>query len=260
MSAGSDGGARAAWITAAATVVAALIGLYAVQSGGDGGGGTSAEGPVCGSGPECGQPEQSPSAERPKPTERSPRSRPAPAGTSPDGGDADAPLPQDPVTSEPTGAVQEPVGKPLPVALSGSNVPEGVQLTPDGCVMGRCTFQSEENIPIGDAAFNTGWVVKCTIGCGTTEKADIDLQLGGKYRTLDATLGIDGQSGSLAGPVTIRIIDKTNGSMLRDYTFTSGKSVELRRFRVAGVTILRFEFLGPLSMSMAAVGSPIAYP
>ncbi|MGW5330108.1 hypothetical protein [Streptomyces sp. NPDC004014] len=102
--------------------------------------------------------------------------------------------------------------------------------------------------------------MKCTIGCGATEKADIDLQLGGKYRTLDASPGIDGQSGSPAGPVTIRIIGKTNGSLLRDCTFTSGKSVQLRRFRVAGVTILRFEFLGSLSTSMAAVGSPIAYP
>ncbi|MGV9901698.1 hypothetical protein ACWDU8_04190 [Streptomyces sp. NPDC003388] len=102
--------------------------------------------------------------------------------------------------------------------------------------MGRCTFQSEENIPSGTRP------------------------LGGKYRTLDATLGIDGQSGSPAGPVSIRVIDKTNGSLLRDCTFTSGKSVQLRRFGVAGVTILRFEFLGPLSTSMAAVGSPIACP
>lgn len=122
------------------------------------------------------------------------------------------------------------------MALSGSNVPEGVQLAPDSCVMGRCTSQSGENIPIGDA---------------TTRR---------QVPNMRRTLGIDGQSGSLAGPVTIRVIDKTNGSLLRDCTFTSGKSVQLRRFGVAGVTILRFEFLGPLSTSMAAVGSPIACP
>ncbi|MFF9603100.1 hypothetical protein ACF1GY_12535 [Streptomyces sp. NPDC014684] len=120
------------------------------------------------------------------------------------------------------------------MALSGSNVPEGLQLPPDSCVMGRCTFQSEENIPIGDATFNTGWVVKCTIGCGATEKADIDLQLGGKYRTLDATLGIDGQSGSLAGPVAIRVIDKTNGSLLRDCTHEHGRGGRPDRLPVTG--------------------------
>ncbi|MFJ3720384.1 hypothetical protein [Streptomyces sp. NPDC090057] len=219
------------------------------------------DGNICDGSAKCDNTDQGPSVEQPDPAKRRPHSSGDPSeSTPPDDDNAEALPPEDQETPSPTRHASPPVGKPLPVALSGSSVPDGVQLTPDSCVMGRCTFQSEANIPIGDSSFNTGWIVKCTIGCGSTEKADIDLQLSSQYRTLDATLGIDGQSTSLAGPVTIRIINKTNETLLKEYTFTSGKSVPLHRFNVAGVTILRFEFLGPLSTSMAAVGSPIAYP
>ncbi|WP_405861028.1 MSCRAMM family adhesin SdrC [Streptomyces sp. NBC_01515] len=152
---------------------------------------------------------------------------------------------------------------PETVKLSGNHIPEGMQVSADGCAQedaAICTDWDAEDEVIGDKSFSTALYAKCVLFCENDETAYFDIKLSGHYTKLDATFGIaaDSNSSDRSKTVTVSIINQGTGKTLLSHVLAYGTPFPLKGYSIKGVGVLRIQFDGPLGRMRGAVGEPVA--
>ncbi|NUV58808.1 hypothetical protein [Streptomyces sp. CAI-85] len=148
---------------------------------------------------------------------------------------------------------------PVRVALSGGNLPSGLQDSADGCWTGICTDWNVDDVVVGDKSFGTGFVIKCTLACGEHENGWFQMKLADRYTKLDATFGIAADSRDDDGTraLKLNVINQGTGQVLHTGTLERGRSYALTGFDISGVGMLRISFEGALGGVHGAVGAPV---
>jgi hypothetical protein len=117
---------------------------------------------------------------------------------------------------------------------------------------------SEPSVEAGGKVFTHSFLAMCFCQRDLLEQMSTEINLAGRYQTLQASFGVAGNSPE-PSPIQITVTKVDDNTTLLDESVTF-QQVRDRTINVAGVQRIRFTFHGYLGAAYGVIGDPTAVP